>query len=70
MRLPQQRQMVNKLSGHARGAQLRATDTTIVGALERSVRPSHNSGGTADCVARCRLLPPGQRRDECIRDCY
>jgi hypothetical protein len=38
--------------------------------LGESVRPAYSAGGTADCIARCQLLPAGPDREQCILDCY
>jgi hypothetical protein len=70
MRLPQQRQIMNKCPEHARTSLWRASVAKTFGVRPSLARPAYSTGGTADCIARCRLLPPGPLREECMRDCF
>jgi hypothetical protein len=69
MRLPQQQQV----DGGLVRMRPRRPDPQVSRSNEQGldcVVPSWSAGGTADCIARCQVLPPGPDREDCINDCY
>jgi len=67
MRLPQQRRAV---ASHLDRVWLSRRTSTTPDQRQEYVRPAYSSGGTADCYARCAVLPPGPDRTACMLDCY
>lgn len=70
MRLPQQREPAALCAGQIPHSQSKRISVGDFVRPSLELRPAYSSGGTADCYARCALLPPGPVRDACIRNCY